>query len=264
MSDPYYPSQDPSARPPGGQPPYAAPNYGGTSYPEQPSSSPMYGGSTYGQPSYGGPQYPPSAPPKPKTGMWIAIAVAVVIVIGGGATAAIVLTKDKGSSTANGGTGNSTRDPNKPVVEHLTIPQTIGTLTLSQSETDRSPATLTEEMKKKLTNPTDAKVGYYVDGGNSRRADVIAATGTVEDVDSKLSALFAQLDMGRVTNLHDVNPGRLSGKAKCESEQRPSQTLFACAWVDPGSIGFVTDSSRTAAEAEETFRSVRDAVLTRE
>ncbi len=252
----------PPAPPAYGQPPaYGAPASAPPSYPGQYSSPPQYGAQPpYGQQQpYGAAPYQPQA--QSRTALWIAIAVVVLLVVGGGTTAYILVNKDKGSSSANGGGGGG--GGSAPIVEHLSTPQTIGSLTLSSSNTP--PASLTDDIKKELANPTGAIAGFYTENDDlTKPVLVIGVTGPVANPDDKLAAIFKEPGTEGVTNIHDVNAGNLSGKAQCGSEVSGSQNLVVCVWTDPGSLGAVFSVNRDAAEAEDLFRQVRNGVLTRD
>jgi hypothetical protein len=247
------PSMPPSYGSPAGQPSYgpppAQPSYGPP--PGQPSYGPPPGQPSYGPPPpygevpYGGP--PPT--PNSRTSLWVAIAVVAVLVVGGGATAFVLL-----------------RNSNKPVVEHLSTPQRIGNFELAADPSGSlTQPNMTNDVRNEVTNPTGSIAALYLEAGDrSKPVVVVAATGTIADPDAKMTQLFHEAGSERIANVHDVDPGQLSGTGRCGSATEQGQTFGVCVWVDPGSIGAIIFINREAAESEGVFRQVRDAILKRD
>jgi hypothetical protein len=177
------------------------------------------------------------------------LAVVALIAIGVGATAVVLV---------NGG--------GTKVTEHLSSPQTIGQFQLSTDPSGSlTQPSMTNDVRDEVLNPTGSIANLYVENADiSKPVVVVAVTGTVNDPDSKMTALFQEEGTDQITNVHDVDAGNLSGTAKCGSATEEDLTLNVCVWVDPGSLGAVVCLGRSSAEAETIFRQMRNAVLTRD
>jgi TIR domain len=266
----------------------AAPSPGGSH-----SGAPSPGGSHSGAPSpagsHSGAPYPagshsaapsptapyPAVPPpaKRRTGRWIAVAVIAFLLVGStlGAIFGSGADDNGGSgsdaSSASGGSGGSDgsgANNAAPVVEHVTTPQTIGNFTLSDQTPDPGEVS---GAQGEVTDPTGSAAGIYLENGATdagKAVLIVAATGTVADPAAEMNKIFAEAASGNVSNVHDVDPGQLSGSAKCGTQTDANNTYSVCAWADPGSVGAVVFVNRSLDESEPLFRDFRNAVLARD
>src|SRR5262249_40346548 len=118
------------------------------------------------------------------------------------------------------------------------------------------------DIKKDSPDIKESVAAYYDDTQNpDQPVFLVAATGDIGDPDAELDSDFK--DAGNVANVHSVDPGALSGTARCGSEAEADATITICAWADHGSLGVVGFVGREAANAENLFRQIHEAVLTR-
>jgi hypothetical protein len=146
-----------------------------------------------------------------------------------------------------------------PVVDHLAAPAAIGQLTLSYVSPTAGP-TAASSFTYQIHDRTGTTNLIYHDPANVNvQVSIMATTGTVTNYQSLVEAYLPGLDPA---TLHPVNPGHLSGVAKCGAVKEAPQVID-CAWTDPGSIGQVLCTGLSQPACEALFPKVRDAVLTR-
>jgi hypothetical protein len=142
--------------------------------------------------------------------------------------------------------------------EHLLSPRTIGQLTLQYASPPAG--TLNGAFGYRIHDKTGTVYLLYSDPEHvTQQVNILAVTGTVDDYKTVLDAYLIGVKPGSVV---DVNPGELSGVARCGILPDSNDMFISCAWADPGSIGLVYCYYRTIHECTDLFPHIRDAILT--
>ena len=143
--------------------------------------------------------------------------------------------------------------------ERLLSPRTIGPLTLQYASPPAG--TLNGAFGYRIHDKTGTVYLLYSDPEHvTQQVNILAVTGTVEDYKTVLDAYLIGVKPGSVV---EVNPGQLSGVARCGVLPDSNDMFISCAWADPGSIGLVYCYYRTLHECTDLFPHIRDAILTR-
>jgi TIR domain len=146
-----------------------------------------------------------------------------------------------------------------PVVEHLSTPETVGGMILyfNAPSSDAGSATFGFEIKEK----TGSAYLLYRDAANTgAQVSLLAATGAIPKPDVVIADYLTSLDRN---TLQDVDPGRLSGIAKCGTLAGDG-TIVGCVWADPGSLGQLYCYYRPQDECATLFTQFRDSILVRD
>jgi hypothetical protein len=214
----------------------------------------------------------PTAPPPPQksnTGLWVSIAVVVVLLIGAGAVVTfLMLNKDKGNASANGTPSATATQTVDPVVAerqaHVSTPAQIGNLRLStDSDKVQNANQVRDSFRAEIPAAKDIVGAYYDDPTDStKNVLVVAATANIDDPDGQITRIFDD-PTATITNVHTVDPGALSGSAKCADAATAGSTAIVCVWADHGSVGVIFSSGRTESAAEDVFRQIRGGMLSR-
>jgi len=144
-------------------------------------------------------------------------------------------------------------------LEYLRSPRTIGALTLQYASPPAG--TLNGAFGYRIHDKTGTVYLLYSDPEHvTQQVNILAVTGTVDDYPTVLDAYLIGVKPGSVV---DVNPGALSGVARCGILPDSNDLFISCAWADPGSIGLVYCYYRSIHECTELFPHIRDAILSR-
>jgi hypothetical protein len=218
-----------------------------------------------GRPDAGTEAYRPATPtPRRHRPGWlrpVLVAVAVLAVVGSAVTLVNRNRADGATTAGPSGTGHPTptTGPAAEVVEHLNTPETVGGMTLyfNAPSSDAGSASFGFEIREK----TGSIYLLYRDAGNTTaQVSVLAATGAIARPDVVIADYLSALDRGTLT---DVDPGRLSGIARCGTLAGDG-TIVGCVWADPGSLGQLYCYFRPQDECATLFTQFRDAILVRD
>jgi TIR domain len=197
----------------------------------------------------------------------VLVAVAVLAIVGGAVTLVNRSRADGAIANRPTGTGHPTATSGATsgagleaaVVERLNVPETVGGMTLyfNAPSSDAGSATFGFEIKEK----TASLYLLYRDAGNTTaQVSVLAATGAIAKPDVVIADYLTSLDR---STLADVDPGRLSGIAKCGTLAGDG-TIVGCVWADPGSLGQLYCYFRPQEACATLFTQFRDAILVRQ
>jgi hypothetical protein len=196
---------------------------------------------------YGYQPVPAVAPRKRRpTALWVAIGVVLLLVVGGGVFVVRYLLPIENERHA-----------------HVTTPDTIGELTRSTDPQDLATAAT---LKGDLPPAAEGAVAavYNDSVSPTRGVAVVAATGAIDDPARVADEILSGSPDEQLTDIRTVDAGALSGIARCgDGRASNGSPLEACTWVDHGSLGLVVMVGWDRAAAEDLFRQVRAAVLTR-
>ncbi|WP_433301837.1 hypothetical protein ACQP2F_07275 [Actinoplanes sp. CA-030573] len=146
----------------------------------------------------------------------------------------------------------------------LTAPAQIGTLRLDTSEDAKSTADYLQTAVAAEIDLDKAIGAVYLDSGDK---NVLLFGGTAlfwapeNDLDTAFDLISD--NEGAVTDLHEVDAGKLGGTMKCGTTKTDSGDLTVCGWADHGSVALGMFNNRTEKEAAPLMRQIRDATQTR-
>jgi hypothetical protein len=137
----------------------------------------------------------------------------------------------------------------------------IGPLTLTYVSPTPSGTAAANSFAYDIKDRTGSVYLVYADPTDATHlVNVMAVTGTVPEYTSALNAYL----VGMKTNtIAQVDPGALSGLAKCGTLQS-SAMYIGCTWADPGSVGLVYCYNFSQSDCASLFRQIRDAILIRD
>jgi hypothetical protein len=157
--------------------------------------------------------------------------------------------------------GPTPPEPTGAVIEHLTAPLTIGRYTLLYQSPTPSAQPTDGAFGYQVLHQTGVAVLLYHDPADpNKQVELMAVTGDVQDYKKTVDVYLTGVDESTVAS---VNPGRLSGVAKCGTASEHKDFIY-CVWTDPGSLGVLYCYSATQADCATLLVEVRDAVLSRD
>ncbi|GAA4598862.1 hypothetical protein BJY16_002873 [Actinoplanes octamycinicus] len=146
----------------------------------------------------------------------------------------------------------------------LTLPPQIGELTLDTGENAQQTA---EYLKTALSAEVDLDetVGAVYTAPADKNVLFFGGTTLFWSPDKDLDTSFSLIsdEQGAVTNLHEVDPGPLSGTMKCGTTKTESGDLPVCGWADHGSLALAMFPNRPESEAAPLMRQLRAQIQTR-
>ncbi|MEU4563760.1 hypothetical protein AB0F72_35740 [Actinoplanes sp. NPDC023936] len=147
----------------------------------------------------------------------------------------------------------------------LSIPSTIGDLTLDDSEDASSTAEyLRSAISAEIT--MDKAVGAVYTGADERNVLFFGGTRLLWSPDEELEKAFTLLgdEESPVTGLNEVDAGELGGTMKCGTTTSDGTNLAVCGWADHGSLAVAMFLDRPESDAATLMRQIRTATQTRD
>ncbi|GIM98122.1 hypothetical protein [Paractinoplanes toevensis] len=147
----------------------------------------------------------------------------------------------------------------------LTTPDTIGALTLDQSEDAKSTADYLQTALAAEVDLDKTVAAVYQDGGANKNVLFFGGTTLFWTPEDDLDTAFNLIsdNQGSVTGIHEVEAGDLGGTMKCGTTKSDSGELPVCGWADHGSLALAMFPNRTVAEAAPLLQQIRTAVESR-
>jgi hypothetical protein len=148
----------------------------------------------------------------------------------------------------------------------LTPPAQVGTLKLDTSDDAKSTADYLQTAVAAEIDLDKTIGAVYTDTQNAG-SDVLLFGGTTLfwTPENDLDAAFDLIadNEGAVTNLHEVDAGKLGGTMKCGATKTDNGSLTVCGWADHGSLALAMFNNRAEQAAAPLMRQLRDATESR-
>lgn len=272
-TNPYPVAPDPYAQPAAATNPYAQPvqPYSSQPYSGQPYSGQPYSGQPYsGQPATGQPYPAAVVPPakKPNTLLWVALGVVLVLLLCCGGVGVWVAVSNNDDdplviTTTEPSTSVSTRaTPSKASTVTLTLPASLGGRPKSnQPAMQVAVETMKDAVKSAVPGAGTTVAAVYGDLAKGDMLMVVGIEGSFPLQSSVLDGLFKGFGTaGEISDITDVPPGPLGGKARCGQATLSGVKVAPCAWIDDGSIGMIFFYAKNASEVKSEFITLRSAI----
>ena len=148
----------------------------------------------------------------------------------------------------------------------LTVPPTVASLTIDESDTGLSTAVyLATALSAEVD--LDGTVGAVYQDGSAGDRSVLFFGGTtlIWTPESDLDTAFGLIsdNEGAVTNLHEVPAGDLGGTMKCGTTKTEDGDIAVCGWADHGSLALAMFPNRSEDDSANLLREIRTEAQTR-
>ncbi len=149
----------------------------------------------------------------------------------------------------------------------LTTPQQIAGLSIDDSESGRQTA---EYLTTALSADVDfdrAVGAVYTDPARAERSVLFfGGTALIWAPGSDLETAFDLVadDQGAVTDVKDVDAGKLGGTMRCGSTKSDDGDISVCGWADHGSLALALFPNRPVNESAALMRDIRTGIQTRQ
>ena len=148
----------------------------------------------------------------------------------------------------------------------LTPPPQVGSLRLDSSEDAKDTADYLQTAVAAEIDMDKTIGAVYTDTAGPGK-DVLLFGGTTLfwTPENDLDSAFDLIDdnQGAVTDMHEVDAGKLGGTMKCGVTKSDTGNLTVCGWADHGSLALAMFNNRPESEAAPLLRQIRDATESR-
>ncbi|WP_433376242.1 hypothetical protein ACQPZX_07480 [Actinoplanes sp. CA-142083] len=148
----------------------------------------------------------------------------------------------------------------------LTPPPQVGSLRLDSSEDAKDTADYLQTAVAAEIDLDKTVGAVYTDtAGEGKDVLLFGGTALFWTPESDLDSAFDLIDdnQGAVTELHEVDAGKLGGTMKCGTTKADAGDLTVCGWSDHGSLALAMFNNRPESEAAPLLRQIRDATESR-